>query len=347
VTAINAANGAGGGSIQLDGGCTYQLANHTSGTMTGGFNGLPIVKTQISVDGNGATIAVTGTDFRIFEVATGSNPTSGDLSLDHLTLTGGNVSESGGGAIRNFGQLEIDHSVLTGNKALGGGAIGSTGTATIDHSEIMHNMATSTPDVMPAGGGGIINRGGTLTIDHSDISWNSAFGGGGIATGPGPTGSGSLTTLNHTTVDNNTSYGGPEGGGGGIANGGTLFVAHSEIADNHAPGSYGAGLLSHGVQATLDHVHVTGNMAINDGTNDGFGGGIANINFGAPSPTVALLLSHDQVDHNFASGSGGGIYNADLGGGLPAITLDHTNVHDNLIDNCEQSPSGTIAGCTG
>jgi hypothetical protein len=341
-TAVAAANSAGGGSIQLDGGCTYQLASEKSGNATGGFNGLPVVTTQIAVDGGGATIAVTGTDFRIFQVAA-----SGNLSLDQLTLTGGNVSESGGGAIRNLGTLSVDRSILTGNSALGGGAIGSSGTATIDRSEIDHNTGIGSPDptVMPQGGGGIINKAGALTITNSDISWNSAPGGGGIATGPGPTGSGSMTTLEYTTVDHNTAFGGPAFGGGGIANGGTLAVDHGELADNSAPGSFGGGLLNHGVQATLDNVEVTGNAAANDGTNDGFGGGIANVDFGVPSPTVALTLSHVEVDHNFASGGGGGIYNADEGGGLPAISLDHTSVHANRIDNCEQSPSGTIAGC--
>jgi hypothetical protein len=350
VAAINAANSAGGGSLDLAGHCTYQLTVANNVLPMVGGNGLPVITAGISIDGHGSTIAGNNTSFRIFMV---SGP-NGSLSLRNLTLTGGHATFVGGAIFNSEGTLDLDHVVVTGNFAQAGGGIatgtggtGPVGTATIRHSRIVDNTATGDENAHPNGGGGIVSRGGTLTLDHSVVSGNSAFGGGGIATGPGnPVNGGSSTTITHSSIDHNTATGGQEGGGGGIANGGTLMVDHSRITDNSAPAGFGAGLLNHGAQATVSHSHVSGNMAANADGVDGMGGGIANANFGLPvTPTVTLTLDHTNVDHNFASGGGGGIFNAEFGG--PAtVVLDHSNVHGNQIDNCE-STGTPIAGCTG
>src|SRR5690242_12001964 len=60
VAAINAANAAGGGTINLTQGCDYALTS-----VDNGGNGLPVVTTRISVNGNSATIDGTNT-VRVF-----------------------------------------------------------------------------------------------------------------------------------------------------------------------------------------------------------------------------------------------------------------------------------------
>ncbi len=50
-TAIDAANAAGGGTINLSPGCDYPLTAPDNGE-----NGLPVIMTGIGVNGNGATI---------------------------------------------------------------------------------------------------------------------------------------------------------------------------------------------------------------------------------------------------------------------------------------------------
>jgi hypothetical protein len=346
--AITAANGAGGGSITLDGGCTYKLTSQNNGNGTTGFNGLPVVTTPISIDGNGATIAVAGTDFRVFQIGQFMAPPVGSLTLRDMTLTDGNVTEFAGGAIANFGTLILDHVTVTRSTALGGGGIASSGNVVIDQSRIDDNHVPPASANGASGGGGILNFAGRLTVTNSVISDNKSPGGGGIATGTGGTGNPSLTILDHTSVDHNTAFGGAMSGGGGIANGGILVVTHGVIEDNNAPGSNGGGLLNHGTQATLIHVRVTGNTAANDGTNDGFGGGIANLYFPPGAPPVALTLVRTYVSHNSASGGGGGIFNSDPthSSMTPTITLALSRVHDNQKDNCE-TDSGTIVGCTG
>ena len=91
VAAITAANVAGG-TINLAPGCTYSLTssnNGSSGPMgLPGFNGLPPVTNTITINGFGATIAANNTTFRIFQV----NGPSGNLTLQGLTLTGGNAA---------------------------------------------------------------------------------------------------------------------------------------------------------------------------------------------------------------------------------------------------------------
>src|SRR6476646_4894730 len=84
VAAINAANSGGGGTVNLTAGCDYALTSADNGE-----NGLPIVVTGISVNGNGATIDGTGS-VRIFEI---DGP--GNLSLQNVTLTGG-LADIGG-----------------------------------------------------------------------------------------------------------------------------------------------------------------------------------------------------------------------------------------------------------
>src|SRR5262249_7990990 len=84
--AINAANNAGGGVINLASGCDYALTSADNGE-----NGLPAVITQIGVNGNGATIDGTGA-VRVFEV----DGPGGTLSAQNVTITGGAAFLRGG-----------------------------------------------------------------------------------------------------------------------------------------------------------------------------------------------------------------------------------------------------------
>src|SRR5436309_9201340 len=70
VAAVAAADAAGGGTINLASGCTYSLT--TPNNMTMGANGLPVVVSPITVNGNDATIAGNSSNFRIFAVDGGS-----------------------------------------------------------------------------------------------------------------------------------------------------------------------------------------------------------------------------------------------------------------------------------
>ena len=64
-------------------GCTY---TSPAEQLTAGGNGLPVISTAITINGNGATIAGNNSDFRIFLI--GGAPGE-SLTLNRLTVTGG------------------------------------------------------------------------------------------------------------------------------------------------------------------------------------------------------------------------------------------------------------------
>src|ERR1700674_2503777 len=97
IAAINGANSGGGGSINLARGCTYQLIAPDNVNPITGANGLPVVKSQITLNGRDTTIAGNGADFRIFE----ADGPGGNLTLQGLTITKGASAFAGGGILNN------------------------------------------------------------------------------------------------------------------------------------------------------------------------------------------------------------------------------------------------------
>ena len=268
VAAINAANSAAGGTVNLTAGCDYALT-----TADNGENGLPIVMTGISVNGNGATIDGTGS-VRILEV---DGP--GNLSLQNVTLTGGFAADFGGAIANQGGAVTLNHSQVSGNAAVaaGGGIANATfdpssvAKLTLNNSSVNGNEQLLDGSSEAIGGGGIVNLLGTVTLNGSQASGNFANGfvGGGIASGDymNFADSGSLLTLNNSQVDNNTAA---NAGGGGIQN-----------------------LLG---SATLNSREVDGNSSLN-------GGGISsgNGNGGTPPGTGHLTLNKSEVNGNAAT----------------------------------------------
>jgi hypothetical protein len=313
IAAINAANASGGATINLAAGCTYALTAANNTTPMLGDNGLPVVTSRITLNGFRTTIAGNDTNFRILMV-TGS----GNLTLQGLTITGGNTGGPGGGIFNLAGTLTLNHSQVTGNISEGammsaGGGIasgtlgtGPLGTATLNFSQVTGNTTAGSA-------GGILNHAGTLTLNHSQVDGNTAaVGGGGIASGTGGMGGNgsSKLVLNFSQVNGNTSNGGPLAGAGGIANGGTAALNASAVDGNTAPGAFGGGILNHGAM-TINLSQVNNNTTHTDSSGDqGGGGGIANLNItlltGATDSGV-LTVNLSQVRNNSASGIGGGI----------------------------------------
>ena len=318
VAAINAANSAGGGTLNLAKNCDYALTSVDNS----GVNGLPVVTTKITVNGNQSTIDGTGV-VRIFEVDPGGN-----LSVRDVTLTGGSASflDGGiptliGGAIANLdGTVMLDHTRVIGNAAvLAGGGIASLtldpsspATLTVRNSWVNDNQQTlplsEDPDVLGGlGGGGIANVDGTAMLDQTQVNGNTAQGGsgGGIVTGDylgeGP---GTALTVDHSQVNGNN---GPLAGGGRIQN-----------------------LLG---SATIDHSQVDGNTSLN-------GGGIASGNQGGPG-TAELNVRHSEVSGNTATAGPGGEGPPVAAGGIAngsEAVIDHSKVDGN------SAPNGAGAG---
>jgi hypothetical protein len=261
ITAINAANAAGGGTVTLANPCTYVLtsAHDTGGTH--GPDGLPRITTPITLLG-GANSTITRSAaagaFRIAEV-TGT----GALTLTSVTLSNGSavgllgLAGGDGGGIYNGGAVTLTNSTLSGNHAgaRGGGIYNGLGAATFTSSFVLNNSAGS---LLSAGsGGGIYNNGGTVTFTSGHLSSNTALGavlgllggiGGGIYDNGGtvtfstsfvqsntaPTTGGiviinAIVTLTSTAINLNTAVAQP---GGVYRSGGTITVTASPITAN-------------------------------------------------------------------------------------------------------------------
>jgi hypothetical protein len=363
IAAINLANAAAGGTLNLAANCTYTLTanNPTTG------DGLPSITQPITVNGNNATIAraeLTNLPFRIFDVGSGGN-----LSLQNLTVTGGrtpatpsvagggiliqgggvarlehvtvknNASAALGGGVANFGFVDIGDSVVSDNNATdAGGGIFNEGSLSLRNTTLSDNLASR--------GGAVFNAGGAF-LENATMSHNGAgtMGGGLFVDAPA-----SSTRVDHGTITDNASETG--GGvfslssvsfanttisnnaaalsGGGIASFSTLVVEDSTITDNKARES-GGGLFNSGpgAHAVLRRTEVSGNTVVSSTSQ---GGGIFN-NGG----TVALFAS--RVTDNTSVLPQGGIFSSNAG-----VTVDPLSV---TVANRPTNCSTTVLNCFG
>ena len=333
IAAINTANGNGeADTINLAAGGTYTLT-----VADNGDNGLPVITSEITINGNGATIArssAVGTpNFRIFRVAA-----DGNLTLNDLTVENGFASLSNGGGISNDeGTLTITNSTLASNRAdgSGGGIYNFDGILTITNSILADNDAGDN-------GGGIDNDLGTVTLTNSTLAGNGAGGDGGSIINIEAT----LTITNSTLSGNDADT-----NGGGISNviAGTVTITNSTLAGNSASGASG-GIYNEEGTVTITDSTLSGNSA--DGS-----AGILN--------QGTLTLTNSTLSGNVAQFNGGGIFNdtdgtatiinstlagnvADNGGGIVNLgTLTSTNsivANSPSGGNCTNSGSFTATG---
>ena len=138
--------GSGADTITLTADVTLTVVDSS----THGDRGLPVISTDVTIDGGGFTIARDEMKpaFGIFAVSP-----SGTLSLDNTTVSGGDVPFGGG--IINFGTLTLTNSTVSGNySGFGGGIFNSSGPT-----KTTLTNSTVSGDDASIYGGGINNRG--------------------------------------------------------------------------------------------------------------------------------------------------------------------------------------------
>ncbi len=238
---------AGPDTIALADGCTYSFFQ---GAFTGGGwfgnNALPPIASEITIEGNGATLTREDSIFgsvRFFFV--GADPTRsetldyvtpgpGNLTIRDLTLKNGRARGGGsfgggggaglGGAIFNMGTLRIERSTLTGNRAEGGAGDGSQGG--------------------DASGGGIATIGNSLNgggMGSLDGQFGAAGGAGGVNIGGGGGGAGFRVGQTGTNATTNLpgDGGGPDTGTGGVGGGQLAFGGDGAGSGGWLPGGVG------------------------------------------------------------------------------------------------------------
>lgn len=285
-------NTAGADTLDLDGSCTYTLDQVNNDGAGDGPNGLPLVTSEITINGYGAKIArgETAPAFRIFHVNA-----NGTLALNDVTISGGLLTHhtpvTGGGGIYNAGALNLNGCTLTGHsaRALEGGAIFNSGSLYVTNTTISSNIGAVGSGIASVGGGrtativnstvsdnwsggdggGIAVVYGSLTIKNSTISGNSTgqetYGGGIVAHSAD-------TTITNSTIAGNTSGKGfgasADSVGGGIANvSGNLFISNSTISGN----TTGSGGTNGGGVFTDSYAELKNTILANNGTENCYG----------------------------------------------------------------------------
>ncbi|HTU89427.1 MAG TPA: hypothetical protein VMF69_04960 [Gemmataceae bacterium] len=340
IDAINAANNTGGSGsyvINLPANSTITFSQPLNNATVSGTNvvqdqqwygpdALPAITSNITIEGNGDTLQISGTNMRFFYVSGGPTLTGGalavgSLTLDNLTLEGGTAQGGNGGggglgaggAIFNQGNLTLDGDTLTDNQAIGGnggsgigggggGGMGSDGDSTGEGGGFGGNFSIPngpTGGTAATGGGGgagfqASDDGGIPTVGGGAGGGLGGFGGAGARDvsgsgspgGAAGDGGGGGGGLDTTTGSNGGGFG--SGGSGGALEGGGGGGIGGGGAGSHVAGG-GGGFGGGG-----------GSSLLGVGGNGGFGGG------GGASPLA---------DGGGAGGFGGGNGGGDGGGG--------------------------------
>ncbi len=322
-----------------------------------------------AVDINGAT-AITGhvdihaaPNSRIFTVDD-SAPAQQAVSLNELTLSGGDVGFPGGGAIFNREDLRILNSTITGNTAtIGGGILNEFARVYMRNTQVDVNYASYE-------GGGIFNIGGVLEMSDSAVRANRVSNTNGSWTfGGGIRNLGQATaTLENSQVLGNAVYGsnGGRAFGGGIATmlESAVHLINSDVGDNYAT-HQGGGLfvVDNSSMMIEQQSSVFGNIAgeagggiyllrctgdvvdstITGNATERRGGGIS-----AGNDVVLNVTNSDVLTNttNFFSpdGSGGGAYFSGFGqANGPVVTIANSRIRGNNVDP-NGSPGGEFGG---
>ncbi|MCL4433930.1 MAG: IPT/TIG domain-containing protein, partial [Actinobacteria bacterium] len=308
--AITAASGDSGNAVTIElvhssgASCTTSACTFDENFSVGSGN-----EPSLTIEGSG-----TGSDSSADSVLNGDNSgttftdsVSFSVTLENLTVTGGNSGGNGGGILNYGGTMTVTDSTISGNSASdGGGILNYGGTMTVTDSTISGNSASD------GGGGGIYDFGGTMTVADSTISGNSASDGGGILNYDG------TMTVTDSTISGNSAS-----DGGGILNyDDTMTVTDSTISGNSAGASDGGGILNYGGTMTVTDSTISGNSA-----SDG-GGGI--YDYGGTMTIVDSTISGNTA----SDGNGGGIY--DYGGTIilaGSIVADQTTGSNNCYNS--------------
>ena len=206
-------------------GGTFCLSD-TPISLTGGEIAVGSTLTLTS-DGSGNATVTALQNSRVFNV-------TGQLTLDDVTVTGGQVRSDGGGIMVGIGASVVlnGNTSVTGNSAhRGGGVFVRGGTLTMNNAaSVDDNHASPLGDNVVTGGGGVYLDQQTATLvmnDTSAISGNQV-GGGAVSLGGGVAGNDSHATLNDSaSISGNQALVSSvrdksDGGGFYFVNGGSL-----------------------------------------------------------------------------------------------------------------------------
>jgi CSLREA domain-containing protein len=319
---------------------------------------------------------------RVFHIRGVAAATTLTVNINNLTVQNGrNSINAFGGGIRidqgtNHNVILSDLTVTNNRNDSSGGGLSISGattpTVTITNCTFSNNRAGSATAATSATGGGIqINVSpSTTNISGTTITGNTATT---SVAGINPTGAGisslGTTMITNSLITNNaaTTATGTSQGGGVSVGGGTATINFSNIANNFATVTAGAGnTFGAGLIAFAGTVTLTGNTVLNNNTSNvtggtglAFAGGIysqqATLNItnsivtgntasNTPAPanavhggirvlaqTIAATtnITNSTISNNSSAGEGGGIINISVGAASSIITITGSTISGN------------------
>jgi len=289
---------AGADTINLAAGASYTLA-----TAHIPHCGLPPIRSEITIIGNGATIQrSTAPATPLFSILCSF---SANLTLKDVTVSGGS-GENAGGLYNDTGTTTIIGSTFSGNQGIsGGGILNLRGTLIIQNSTISGNTSGD-----GFGGGGILSIGPTAVI-NSTIAENRAD------APPGFRGRGDAIAYGPFTVKNSI-IASPNNGLGDDCYGTVLSLGHNLASDNSCglsgPGDLNntnplLGALADNGGSTMTRALLAGSPAINA------------VPVSACTDSNGAPLATDQRGITRPQGAACDIGAFELGGGQPLLTI--------------------------
>ncbi len=255
-------------------GPTNTISSNALINVVPGINYLKIIG-----EGSGATISANSKG-RVLYVAGSTS-----VTVENVTLTGGNTNQDGGGVhVARNGSLTLKSGTsITGNTtSTKGGGIYCDGTLTMEGGTISAN------NISGKGKGVYIDEHGSFTMEDGSISSNissNASGGGVYTCG--------TFTMNGGTISANQAW----GGNGVYVAGGTFTMTDGSISANTGASGSGAVYVDAGATFTMDGGSISGNLLTGgvyvSGTMDGAG---------------TFTMNGGTISGNTTSSNGGGVY---------------------------------------
>ncbi len=307
--AVQTANAtAGVDNINLNG-ITYALTITGTGEDAAATGDLDITESVNILVGSGAATVDGGSIDRVFHIVAGS------VSMDHVVVTHGSVTDSPGAGVLIEGAAALNFSNGTVTQNTGGGTTSSgggiaVGTESSGNASLILSTSVVTSNAASSTGGGIwVGPSSQATISNTTIADNAAANGGGIFVRAGAA---NVTQITGSTITENTAT----GNGGGVYNGvcGVMVLRNTTVDGNVALGS-GGGILNDisyicQSKVTLNNATVAYNAAGGGGTGDG-GGILSN---GSGFLVAISMVGNSLIAWNFDLDTTNTGYVPDCGG---------------------------------
>lgn len=314
-----------------------------------GFTGLPPIKCDLTINGNGSTItrdtSPTTPAFRIMTVDEGAS-----LTLKDITISNGLLDSGGEGAgIYSYqGRLTLDNTIVEYNKlnyqssyAIRGAGISIFyGELNILNSTIQdnENLGSGSANVVRGGGIAIDNSSGVGFVHiilNTTIRNNKAtHGGGGIYI------EAAWLNIQNSVIENNSSTDSTPIGGGGILSGGNgeIIISGTTIQNNQTSGDGG------GVKSSKSLAITNSIFQNNDAVQGGaiYAVGNTSVNQSCILGNSDNIETYDVFSHTSsppldATGNWWGHTSGPSGDYLGAG--DSANAHANIVDFIDYDPS--------